>query len=389
MAREGSDRGSSRWNQGTSRSRPLRSGPSSDRPCRSRDSSGPRSDRPFREGEGGSYREDRPAGRPFRSRDSSGPSSDRPFREGPDGDGWRRRDSREWGGVGNRSELSGPGNDHGLSRDEVEMDLQPVDTERKEDVETPVIIEKASKADVQLPHIRIGRSEVRGTVRMPKHAESEAKSRPRRQVGEIAEGELGSAVPSRMVPLARKALKQAGEAYERDRYEDALRLARKLDSLVPDIPANLELLGLTQYRMGRYESALRTLRKHFKLTDDPSQMPVMMDCARALGKNVELEHWWSLLRAASPSREIVTEGRIVYCGFLADSEQFDKAEALLKQAVTRELNPAKLSAIRQKYLLGMVYERQGDIAQAREVYSEILRVDRGAYDIAERLAGLN
>ena len=384
MAREGSEKGESQHDSEARNGRPQRSGPRGDRPFRSRDSfSGPRGDRPFRDRDGESNRDNRTEGRPFRSREGNpnerGGSRDwgnsRPQRSGPRGDRpFRSRDS-----------FSGP---RGAFKDEPDTAVKHFAGEGDDVSEMPSPSGKPSEAVARLPHIPVGRTKTRAKGVAVKGSAGETKRSSPRPVGGISEDELGGVVPNRMIGLARKTLKQAGEAYERDRYEDALRLSRKLDSLVPDIPANLELLGLTQYRMGKYQSALRTLNKHFKLTEDPSQMPVMMDCARALGKSGELDHWWALLRDVSPSREIVTEGRIVYCGYLADSGEFEKAETLLKQALAREVNPTKLTAIRQKYLLGMLYERQGDIAQAREAYTEILRVDRGAYDIAERLAGL-
>ena len=44
--------------------------------------------------------------------------------------------------------------------------------------------------------------------------------------------------------------------------------------------------------------------------------------------------------------------------------------------------------IRQWYLLADLYERAGDVPRARELFERILRVDREAYDVAERLMAL-
>jgi hypothetical protein len=44
--------------------------------------------------------------------------------------------------------------------------------------------------------------------------------------------------------------------------------------------------------------------------------------------------------------------------------------------------------IRQWYLLADLYERAGDVPRARELFERVLRVDREAYDVADRLVGL-
>ena len=44
--------------------------------------------------------------------------------------------------------------------------------------------------------------------------------------------------------------------------------------------------------------------------------------------------------------------------------------------------------IRQWYLLADLYERAGDVPRARELFERVLRVDREAYDVADRLMGL-
>ncbi|MHB8189863.1 MAG: tetratricopeptide repeat protein [Ferrimicrobium sp.] len=180
----------------------------------------------------------------------------------------------------------------------------------------------------------------------------------------------------------------ATEAYERDRFDEALRSLKRLDQLEPDVPVVIELLGLTYYRLDRFDVALRMLRKYVKITDDLSQAPVLMDCARALGDDIEVERWWRQLRDASPSKEIVTEGRLVYASFLADQGRIPEAIPLLERALSREVATSKLPAIRQRYLLAQLYERSGNIAGARQLYTQLIKEDATLYDVAERLAGL-
>ncbi len=184
-------------------------------------------------------------------------------------------------------------------------------------------------------------------------------------------------------------LARATEAYERDRFEETLRITRRIDSMDPDEPEVLELMGLSLYRLARYDAALRVLRKVHKATDNFDQLPVLMDCARALGRTGELERWWLRLREASPAKEVVVEGRIVYAGALADQGKLAEAIALMEQGLAKERRGTALTSIRQRYLLAQLFERAGDASGAREIYLQLFKEDKNLYDVAERLAVLS
>ena len=79
-----------------------------------------------------------------------------------------------------------------------------------------------------------------------------------------------------------------------------------------------ELYGLTLYRQGKWRAAAKQLEAFRLLTGSTEQHPVLADCYRALGQDAKVDELWDELRAASPSAELVVEGRIVVAGMLAD-----------------------------------------------------------------------
>jgi tetratricopeptide (TPR) repeat protein len=207
-------------------------------------------------------------------------------------------------------------------------------------------------------------------------------------VPEEVESELRQALgPGR----ARRLLPRLGEAvraYEADRYGDALRALRPLASAVPDVGAVRELLGLTLYRMGRWSAAIGELEAFRALTGSLDQHPVLADCHRALGNWAAVEELWDDLRRASPSGELVAEGRIVVAGALADRGDLAGAIRLLERSPSarKRLHPHHL---RVSYALADLYERSGDVARARELMRSVADHDPDFADVSERLAALS
>ena len=89
----------------------------------------------------------------------------------------------------------------------------------------------------------------------------------------------------------------------------------------------------------------------------------------------------------SPTRELVTEGRIVYAGALADQGRLHEALALLRKRAERIKKPAE-HHLRLWYALADLEERAGNLARARELFHEVRRADPAFADVAERLAAL-
>jgi tetratricopeptide (TPR) repeat protein len=148
-----------------------------------------------------------------------------------------------------------------------------------------------------------------------------------------------------------------------------------------------ELYGLTLYRLDNWKGALRELRAFSELTGSVDQCPVAADCERALGHHDRVAEIWSDLRRAGASSDVVTEGRLVMAGSLADRGRIDEAIALVRPAA-RHVHRPQERHVRQWYLLADLYERSGDIPRARELFGRVVAADPELSDAAERLAAL-
>jgi tetratricopeptide (TPR) repeat protein len=182
-------------------------------------------------------------------------------------------------------------------------------------------------------------------------------------------------------------LMRAADAFARDREREAIRLLRPLRDALPDAASVHELLGLAQYRAGRYPAATRELEAFVNLTGSVEQHPVLMDCYRAQRRWRKVDERWRELIAASPGPELVTEGRIVAAGALADRGRVEEALTLLGRR-ERPVAKPRDHHLRLWYALGDLEERAGNIPRARALFDRIRRHDAGFADVAERLAAL-
>jgi tetratricopeptide (TPR) repeat protein len=194
--------------------------------------------------------------------------------------------------------------------------------------------------------------------------------------------------PTRDVDRLQEALAKGARALERGYERDALRYLRPYREPHPDSSDLREMLGLTYYRLGRWSLAQKELEAYVGLTDSTDQHPVLMDCARALGRYKRVETLWEELRAVSPAAEVVTEGRIVVAGALADQGKLDEAIKVLERApaTSKRILPHHL---RLWYALADLHERAGDIPAARNLFRKVSAQDPAFVDVAERLAALS
>jgi tetratricopeptide (TPR) repeat protein len=149
-----------------------------------------------------------------------------------------------------------------------------------------------------------------------------------------------------------------------------------------------ELAGLCRYRIGSYAAAADDLAAFADLTGSTEQHPVLMDCRRAQGKLREVEALWEELREASPSAALVTEGRIVLAGALADAGRLAEAIDLLARRAEVS-GRTKEHTVRLWYALADLSERAGDVPRARALFERVRRFDAEFADVAERLAALS
>lgn len=184
-------------------------------------------------------------------------------------------------------------------------------------------------------------------------------------------------------------LTKAAEAYDRKRYEEALRLGRTVADATPGVAAVRELTGLAAYRGERWNMAKIHLRAHFTLTSDPEHLPLVMDCDRAHRRYRAVEKTFEELEASEPTADVLTEGRIVMAGALADQRKFHEAiDLLVRAGGTKQLHNPSYRHVRLWYALADIFDRAGDAGSARELFARVVLAEPDAYDAQSRLAEL-
>ena len=184
-------------------------------------------------------------------------------------------------------------------------------------------------------------------------------------------------------------LTRAAEAYDRKRFEEALRLGRNVADAVPGVAPVRELTGLAAYRAERWSMAKIHLRAHFVITGDPEHLPLVMDCERANHRYRAVEKTFAELEESEPSAEVLAEGRIVMASTLADQQRYEEAIALLvKAGGAKQLRNPSYRHVRLWYALGDIFDRAGDPTSARELFARVVIAEPDAYDAQERLSEL-
>jgi tetratricopeptide (TPR) repeat protein len=234
----------------------------------------------------------------------------------------------------------------------------------------------------------VGKRTVRDeTPRKTRRSQPSAPTRRRRKRGPSdVQDEMGR-LAGRNANRALGTLMAAADAFAHDRERETLRILRPLREQLPDSPSVRELTGLAQYRIGNYAAAAKELEAYAELSDAVDQNPVLMDCYRAQRRWRKVEELWAELASVSPNAELVTEGRIVYAGALADQGRLPEALALLRKRVERVKAPREYH-LRLFYALADLEERAGNLARARELFHQVRRADPAFADVAERLAAL-
>jgi thioredoxin-like negative regulator of GroEL len=231
-------------------------------------------------------------------------------------------------------------------------------------------------------------------------AVARGRTQPRRTTGPSGSGrgaaepiegsvrdELARALPASRVPRFEQRLKEASRAFEAERFTEAARILKKLADEAPTAAAVRELYGLTLYRLGRWRPAAKELEAFRQLTGSTEQHPVLADCYRALRDYDQVEQLWAELGEASPSAELVTEGRIVAAGALADQGDAAGAVRMLAQGFTVPKRPRE-HHLRRAYALADAYERAGDLGRARELFERVAAADPDFGDARRRARSL-
>jgi tetratricopeptide (TPR) repeat protein len=221
------------------------------------------------------------------------------------------------------------------------------------------------------------------------HSKPAASRTKRRKAPPVEAPELTRSVGRERAKRLEGRIEEAARAFAADRYIDSRRILKPIAKEVPDSPEVRELYGLTLYRLGHWRQAAVQLEAFGDLTaGSVEQHPVLADCYRALGRYQDVDRLWAELREVSPSAELMTEGRIVTAGSLADRGRLSDAVAMLAKGFKL---PARSEEhhLRRAYALADLYERSGDLPQARRLLGRIAAISPDYVDVEERLQNLD
>lgn len=199
--------------------------------------------------------------------------------------------------------------------------------------------------------------------------------------------ELAAEVGEAPARKLHRRLRDAAREFGREHFDEARRELRALARQAPGAPSVRELHGLTLYRLGRWREAARELEAFRELTGSVEQHPVLADCYRALGRYGEVERLWDELREVSPGAELVTEGRIVMAGAVADQGRVRDAIGILGRGWRMPREPRE-HHLRRAYALADLYERSGDLPAARALFARVEQADPRFGDVRRRVRAL-
>ena len=210
-----------------------------------------------------------------------------------------------------------------------------------------------------------------------------AKSLPPEVVAEVA----SAATSPRRAPMLQKRLGDAARHIQHGRDREAAGILRQLAQEVPEAASVRELHGQALYSLGRYRQAAKELEAFVELTRSTDQHPMLADCYRALGRHKKVQELWAELRESSPSPDVVSEGRIVAAGSLADQGKLREAIKLLEAGPPVRGRVAERH-LRTWYALADLYERSGELSKSRSLFRRVVEHEAEFADAADRLRAL-
>jgi tetratricopeptide (TPR) repeat protein len=231
------------------------------------------------------------------------------------------------------------------------------------------------------------RREASGAAKRAASAGAVSKRRSPKPLDPEVAAELNDALGAQRGARLTERLAQASEALDRERFQEARRIATAIAKEAPSVAAAHELVGLASYRLGLYKQAVSALEAAQDLHANPALLPVIADCQRAQGRWAAVDRVWTEIKAASPSHDVMAEGRIVAAGALADQGELRGALDVMEPAKKRP-KAVRDFHLRQWYVLADLYDRTGDPISARRWFSTILEFDDDFADVRDRLRAL-
>lgn len=158
-----------------------------------------------------------------------------------------------------------------------------------------------------------------------------------------------------------------------ERYGAAFDQLKRAKDLAPQAATIRELLGLSAYHLERWQEALRELRTFRRISGETSQVPVELDCLRALGRPEDVEKTYRQLQKLDPYPETDDEARVVFASSLLDRGLTADAWKVIKPGrLTANPRP---SLLRRWFVAARVALASGDVEAAKKFTSAITVAD--------------
>lgn len=169
--------------------------------------------------------------------------------------------------------------------------------------------------------------------------------------------EITRSTPKERREAAIRDVESAVDSYAAERYKQAAASLRKAKSASSRSATIRELLGLSTYHMGQWDEALRELRAFRRISGETDQMPIELDCLRALGRPGDVDKTYSLFHELGGGRDTDNEVRVVYASHLLDQGRLDAAWNVINAKLVA--NPPE-SLVRRWAVAARVAHASGD-----------------------------
>jgi hypothetical protein len=206
-------------------------------------------------------------------------------------------------------------------------------------------------------------------------------------LAEILAREVKRAVGERRFGFVAKQLSQAIAAYDAERYREAMKL---LQPILEDLWLVAEvrvLAGRLEYKLGRWRSAAAHLEfARGSDASDMTNMPVLIDCYRALKRYDIVDRLWTEVKESSPHPALMAEARVAAAGAYAD--RGDLRTAIRMMTHGSEPRQVRAHHLLEWYVLGDLYDRAGDPVTAKRYFVKVAQHAADYFDVQARLASL-
>lgn len=167
---------------------------------------------------------------------------------------------------------------------------------------------------------------------------------------------------TRSTPKERRAavlqeLEHAADAFAAERYKQAAASLRKAKAGSSRVATIRELLGLSAYNLGNWDEALKELRAFRRMSGETDQMPIELDCLRALGRSEDVDKTYALLLELGGGRDTDNEARVVYGSHLLDEGRIEESWKVVNSKLVA--NPPE-SLVRRWAVAARVAHAAGD-----------------------------